>query len=85
MGSRRILDFLIAKLGLKPGEENDTMSLNTSPCMGYCARSPNIRINDDHFIFGANVKNVLSDIEKGGKYVEPQILDLTDDFLNDLS
>jgi len=73
---------LIQKLGLKPGEKNGTMSLDTSGCMGYCALSPNIRINDENFIFGVDKSTVLSEIEKGGKRIEPQILDFTDDFLD---
>ncbi|MCB9798137.1 NAD(P)H-dependent oxidoreductase subunit E [Candidatus Nomurabacteria bacterium] len=84
MGSRDLLLFLQEKLGLKPGQNDGTIELDTTPCTGYCSLSPNVRVNDDHFVHQAEKATILKKIEQGGIKREAQILDFSDDFLDDL-
>lgn len=84
MGSRDLLLFVQDKLGLKPRQDNGTIRLETTPCTGYCSQSPNIRINNDHFVHQAEKSTVMKKIEEGGTKVDMQELDFTDEFLGDI-
>ena len=50
-GSNTVLDRLIEILGVEPGETTDNMlfTLETTECLGRCAESPGIMINEDFY------------------------------------
>lgn len=67
-GAERLMKKISEETGLQPGEENDTMGLDYCGCIGYCQTSPNILINDDHYIFEAEEETVIEHINSGGTY-----------------
>lgn len=96
-GAKDIMKKISDETGLKPGEKNDTMDLDYCGCLGYCARSPNVLINDKNIIFSTDTEHVMKEIEAGGEDMTGNItildeLSLTDkplegmdkDFLQDL-
>lgn len=66
--------------GLKPGEKNDTMDLDWSGCLGYCARSPNVQINHTHYIFTAKPDTIMQDIQQGGVNMTGKELDIEQEY-----
>ncbi len=64
------------KTGLKPGEKNDTMDLDYCGCLGYCAQSPNVEINDTHIILSTSPETVIADIEDGGEDMSGKEIDI---------
>ncbi len=62
--------------GLKPGEKDDTMDLDWCGCLGYCAKSPNVQINDDQYIFTAKPDTIMQDIQQGGVNMVGKELDI---------
>jgi NADH:ubiquinone oxidoreductase subunit E len=65
-GAERIMNKIEKETGLQPGEENDTLHLDYCGCLGYCQTSPNILINNDHYIFDAEEETVMQEIDAGG-------------------
>ena len=45
MGSRKLSDHVVKKLGLNVGESNEEYTLEAVYCFGNCALSPNVEIN----------------------------------------
>lgn len=75
--------------GLKPGEKNEAIDLDYCGCLGYCARSPNVLINDDHIVFSTSEETVMQEIEAGGEDMSGRELILdeiakTDDVIKEI-
>lgn len=66
-GAKNIMNKISEVSGLKPGEKNDTMDLDYCGCLGYCARSPNVMIDDKNIVFSAEADTVMKEIEDGGE------------------
>lgn len=66
-GAKDIVKKISEETGLKPGEHNTDMDLDYCGCLGYCARSPNVLINDDHIIFSTSPETIMKEIEEGGE------------------
>ncbi|MDG1207532.1 MAG: (2Fe-2S) ferredoxin domain-containing protein [Pseudomonadales bacterium] len=49
-GSESLLDFLKSEVSLRDLD----VEVESSVCMGHCAKGPNIKISDGDFIHGAN-------------------------------
>lgn len=52
---------------MNPGEKNDTLDLDWTGCLGYCAKSPNLVIDDRYYVFTTSSETVMQDIEHGGE------------------
>lgn len=66
-GAKDIMKKISEETGLKPGEKNDRMDLDYCGCLGYCARSPNVMIDDKNIVFSASPETVMEEIEEGGE------------------
>ncbi len=73
-GAKDIMKKISDETGLKPGEKNDTMDLDYCGCLGYCARSPNVLINDKNIIFSTDTEQVMKEIEAGGEDMTGNII-----------
>ena len=64
------METLEQEAGLKAGEKNDSLDLDWCGCLGYCAKSPNLVIDDRYYVFTTSAETVLTDIEEGGEDME---------------
>ncbi len=50
-GSEQLLDVIVGKLGIQPGEKSQDgqFSLETVECLGSCGTAPVVRINDTYY------------------------------------
>ncbi|HET8579491.1 MAG TPA: NADH-quinone oxidoreductase subunit NuoE [Nitrospiraceae bacterium] len=70
VGSDQLIEWLYAKLGIKPGETTpDKMfTLSTVECLAACGTAPMMQINDDYYerLTEAKVDQILADLKKTG-------------------
>ena len=85
-GAKRIMEEITKNTGLKPGQINEEYDLDYSGCVGYCAKSPNILLDDKFYIFDTSPKKIMEDIAAGGEDMTGREIDLSEvDFLGDLT
>jgi ferredoxin len=66
-GAKRVMKKIEKEAGLQSGEKNEEMDLDFCGCLGYCSRSPNIEIDDNHIVFSTSVETVMDDLAEGGE------------------
>lgn len=86
-GAKDIMDEISKSTGVQPGKHNDQYDVDyTFGCTGYCARSPNLVIDDKFYVFDTRARTVMEDIADGGEDMTGREIDLSEvDFLGDLS
>lgn len=70
VGSDTLIQWLHAKLGIKPGETtpDKLFTLSTVECLAACGTAPMMQINDDYYeqLTEAKVDQILADLKKTG-------------------
>lgn len=66
-GAKDIMKKIWEETGLKPGEKHANMDIDYCGCLGYCARSPNVMIDDKNIVFSAMPETVMKEIAEGGE------------------
>jgi NADH-quinone oxidoreductase E subunit len=70
VGSDQLLDWLRAKLGVKPGETTPDRLFTVSAveCLAACGTGPMMQINDDYYerLTEEKVDRILSDLRQNG-------------------
>lgn len=86
-GAKDVMNEITKSTGVKPGTQSDQYDVDYSfGCTGYCARSPNLVIDDKFYVFDTRPNQVMEDIEKGGEDMTGREIDLSEvDFLGDLT
>ncbi len=94
-GSEKIMEEIEDKLhdGKIDGIE-EKIDLDYCGCRGFCARSPVVEIDDDHYVFDSKPDTIIDKIKQGGEDMSGQMFDvdregdfsckLEGDFLGDL-
>lgn len=85
-GAKDIMNKIASSTGVQAGKSNDEYDVDYSyGCTGYCARSPNVVIDDKFFVFDTSPTRIMEDIENGGEDMTGKEIDLSEvDFLGDL-
>jgi len=86
-GAKDVMAEITKNTGVEPGKSNDQYDVDYSfGCTGYCARSPNVVIDDKFYVFDTSPSHVIEDIASGGEDMTGKEIDLSEvDFLGDLS
>lgn len=85
-GSKRVMEEITKSTGVRPGQISEEYDLDYCGCTGYCARSPNLVIDDKFYVFSTSPKTVIEDIAVGGEDMTGREIDLSEvDFLGDLT
>ena len=90
VGSDTLLDWLQARLGIRPGETTPDrlFTLSTVECLASCGTGPMMQINDDYYerLTEEKVDRILADLKrdgttplKSGPFMWPQPEDVTRD------
>jgi NADH-quinone oxidoreductase E subunit len=70
VGSDQLLEWLHAKLGIKPGETtpDKLFTLSTVECLAACGTAPVMQINDDYYerLTEAKVEQIVNDLKTAG-------------------
>ena len=70
VGSDNLLDWLNARLGIKPGEttSDSQFTLSVVECLAACATGPMMQINDDYYerLTEEKVDRILADLKRDG-------------------
>lgn len=70
-GARGVLAKLEEHLGIAAGEENETVSLDTHSCTGYCSLGPNVEVNGNVIRHNTS-QNTVEKIEEARKLPQGQ-------------
>lgn len=86
-GAKDVMAEITKNTGVHPGKSNDQYDVDYSfTCTGYCAKAPNVVIDDVFYVFDTRPNQIMEDIEKGGEDMTGREIDLSEvDFLGDLT
>ncbi len=79
-GAKRVMEKISKETALEPGEKNNEYDLDYCGCLGWCAKSPCVEIDENKILFSCEPETVMKKIiNNEGVVMEEEIITLDDD------